>query len=89
MKDKTVAIEHTPSKNIASDFEETVSAHTNLAKTLNVKEELKKNASAIPKSDTLANVNHFSTDHVDAVDRNIITDQNNSNPKKISRKYSR
>ena len=40
------------------------------AKTTNVKEELKENASDIPKSNRPENVNDLSTDHIDAVDRN-------------------
>ena len=79
-KDQTVAIENTPSKNvIASNLEETVSAHTSLAQTLNVKEDIKENASDIPKNNTPENVNDFSIDHIDAVDRNTVTESEVSN----------
>ena len=78
-KDQTVTIENTPSKNvIVSNLEETVSAHTILAGTPNVKEDMKKNASNIRKNNTPENVNDFPIEQIDAVDRNIITDDNNS-----------
>ena len=77
-KDQTVAIENTPPKNVVSNLEETVSAHTILAGTPNVKEDMKENASEIPKNNTPENVNDFPIDHIDAVDRNTITDDNNS-----------
>ena len=71
-KDQTVAIENTPSKNgILSNLEETVRAP-------NVKEDIKENASDIPKSNTPENVNDFLIDHIDAVDRNTIADDNDS-----------
>ena len=73
-KDQTVAIENTPPKNVVSNLEETVSAHTILAGTPNVKEDIKENASEIPKNNTPENV----SDHIDAVNRNTITDDNNS-----------
>ena len=83
MKDQTMAIENTPSKNvivIVSNLEGTVSTHIILARTLNVKENLKGNCSNISKNNTLENVNDFPTDHIDAVDGNIITDNNNVIP---------
>ena len=73
-KDQTVAIENTPSKNVVSNLGE----HTILAGTPNVKEDMKENASDIPKNNTSENVNDFPIDHIDAVDRNTITDDNNS-----------
>ena len=79
-KDQTVAIENTPSKNvIASNLEETVSAHTSLAQTLTVKEDIKENASDILKNNTPENVKDFSIDHIDAVDRNTVTESEVSN----------
>ena len=46
-----MAIENTPSRNIiVSNFEEAVSAHTILAGTLNVKEDMEENAPDIPKN---------------------------------------
>ena len=78
-KDQTVTIENTPSKNvIVSNLEETVSAHTILAGTPNVKEGMKENASDIPKNNTPENVNDFPIEQIDAVDRNTFTDDNNS-----------
>ena len=50
---------------------------------MNVKEDLKENASDIPKNNTLENNNDFSTDHIDVVDKNIITDGNSSNQNNI------
>ena len=74
-----MAIENTPSKNdILSNLEETVSANTILAGTPNVKGDIKENASDIPKNNTPENVNDFLIDHIDAVDWNTITDDNNS-----------
>ena len=59
-KDQTVTIENTPSKNvIVSNLEETVRALTILAGTPNVKEDMKENASGIPKNNTPENVNDF------------------------------
>ena len=56
MKNQTLEIENTPSKNVnVSNLEETVRAHTILAGTLNVKEDLKENASYIPKNNTPEN----------------------------------
>ena len=67
------------SKNvIVVNLEETVSANTILARTPNVKEDIKENASDIPKNSTPENVNDFPIDHIDAVDRNTITDENKS-----------
>ena len=61
MKDQTVAIENTPPKNvIVSNLEEIVSTHTILAGTPNIKEDMKENASDIPKNNTQENVNDFS-----------------------------
>ena len=80
MKDQAVAIENTLFKNV-SNLEETVSAHTILVGTLNVKEDLKENSSDIPKNNIPENVNGFLTDHIDAVDRNITDD--NSIPNNI------
>ena len=78
-KDQTVAIVNTSSKNvIVLNLEETVSANTILARTPNVKEDIKENASDIPKNSTPENVSDFHIDHIDAVDRNTITDENNS-----------
>ena len=55
-KNQTLETENTPSKNvIVSNLEETVRAHTILAGTLNVKEDLKENASDIPKNNTPEN----------------------------------
>ena len=72
------------SKNvIVSKLEESVSAHKILAGTLNVKEDLKENASNKQKNNTPEIVNDFSTDHIDAVDWNIITGDNNSIPNNI------
>ena len=74
-----MAIENTPSKNvIVSNLEETVSAHTILAGRLNAKEDMKENASDLSKNNTPENVNDLPIDHIDAVDRNTITDNNNS-----------
>ena len=53
-------------------------ANTILAGTPNVKEDIKENASDIPKNNTPENVNDLPIDHIDAVDRNTITDDNNS-----------
>ena len=71
--------ENTPSsKNvIVSNLEEIVSAYTILAGTVNVKEGLKENASNISNNNTPENVNFFPPDHIDVVDRNTITDNNN------------
>ena len=85
-KDRTVAIENTPSKNVVSNLEEIVSAHTILAGTPNVREDMKENASEIPKNNTPENINNntpenindLPIDHIDAVDRKTITDDNNS-----------
>ena len=78
-KDQTVAIENTPSKNgILSNLEETVSVNTILAGASNVKEDIKENASDVPKNNTPENVNDFLIDHIDAVDRNTIADDNDS-----------
>ena len=77
-KDQTVAIENTPSKNVVSNLEEIVSTYAILAGTPNVKEDMKENASEIPKNNTPENVNDFPIDHIDAVNRNTITDDNNS-----------
>ena len=78
-KDQIVAIENTPSKNvIVSNFEETVSAHIILAETPNVKEDMKENTSDIPKNNTPENVNDLPIYCIEAVDRNTITDDNNS-----------
>ena len=67
------------SKNvIVVNLEETVSANTILARTPNVKEDIKENASDIPKNSTPENVNDFPIGHIDAVDRNTITDENKS-----------
>ena len=78
-KDQTVTIENTPSKNvIVSNLEETVGTHTILAGTPNVKEDMKENASDIPKNNTPGNVNDFPIEQIDAVDQNTITDNNNS-----------
>ena len=74
-----MTIENTPSKNvIVSNLEETVSAHTILAGTPNAKEDMKENASDIPKNNTPENVNDFPIEQIDAVDRNTITTDNNS-----------
>ena len=79
-----MAIENTPSKNvIVLNLEETVSSHTISAKTLNVNEDLHKNASNKPKNNTPQNVNAFPTDHIDAVDGNITIDNNFSIPNNI------
>ena len=79
-----MAIENTPSKNvIVLNLEETVSSHTILAKTLNVNEDLHKNASNEPKNNTPQNVNAFPTDHIDEVDDNITIDNNFSIPNNI------
>ena len=78
-KDQTVTIENTPSKNvIVSNLKEIVSAHTILAGIPNVKEDMKENASDIPKNNTPKNVNDFPIEQIDAVDPNTITDDNNS-----------
>ena len=78
-KDQTVAIENTPSKNgILSNLEETVSVNTILVGAPNVKEDIKENASDVPKNNTPENVNDFLIDHIDAVDRNTIADDNDS-----------
>ena len=77
-KDRTVAIENTSSKNVVSNLKEIVSAHTILAGTQNVKEDMRENASQIPKKNTPENVNDFPIDHINAVDRNPITDNDNS-----------
>ena len=70
---------NTSSKNvIVVNLEETVSANTILARTPNVKEDIKENVSNIPKNSTPENVNDFPIDHINAVDRNTITDENNS-----------
>ena len=39
---------------------------------------MKENASEIPKNNKPENVNDFPIDHIDAVNRNTITDDNNS-----------
>ena len=79
MKDQTVTMENTPSKNvIVSNLEEVVSAHTILAGIPNVKEDMKENASDIPKNNTPENVNDFPIEQIDAVNPNTITDDNNS-----------
>ena len=71
--------ENTPSKNvIVSNLEEVVSAHTIPAGIPNVKEDMKENASDIPKNNTSENVNDFPIEQIDAVDPNTITDDNNS-----------
>ena len=44
-KDQTVATENTPHKNVVSNLEEIGSAHTILAGTPNIKEDMKENAS--------------------------------------------
>ena len=75
-KRKTKSIENITSKNVVSNLEETVSAHTILAGTPNVKEDMKKNASDLPKNNTPENDNDFPFDHVDSADRNTITDDN-------------
>ena len=72
-KDQTMTIENTPSKNVVLNLEEIVSARTILAGTPNVKEDMKENASEIPKNNTTENVNDFPIDHIDAVDRTSIT----------------
>ena len=78
-KDQTVTIKNTPSKNvIVSNLEETVSAHIILARTPNVKEDMKGNASDIPNKNTAESVNDLPIEQTDAVDRNTITDDNNS-----------
>ena len=78
-KDQTVSVENTPSKNvIVSNLEETVSAHTILAGTPNVKEDMKGNALDITKNNTPENGNDFPIEQIDTVDRNTITDDNNS-----------
>ena len=78
-KHQTVTMENTPSKNvIVSNLEEIVSAHTILAGIPNVKEDMKENASDIPKTNTPENVNDFPIEQIDAVDPNTITDDNNS-----------
>ena len=78
-KDQTVTINNTPSKNvIVSNLEETVSAHTILARTPNVKEDMKGNASDIPNKNTAESVNDLPIEQTDAVDRNTITGDNNS-----------
>ena len=78
-KDQTVTIENAPSKTvIVSNLEEIVSAHTILAGIPNVKEDMTENASDIPKNNTPENFNDFSIEQIDAVDRNTITDDNNS-----------
>ena len=50
---------------------------------MNVKEDLKEYNLDIPKNNKPKHVNNFSTDHIDAADRNIIIDKNNSNPNNI------
>ena len=78
-KDQSVSIENTPSENvIVSNLEETVSAHTISDGTPNVKDDIKGNASDIPKNNTPENSNDFPIEQVDTVDRNTITDNNNS-----------
>ena len=78
-KDQTVAIENTPSKDvIVSNLKEIVSTHTIFAGTPNVKEDMRENASDTPKNNTPENVNNFPIDYIDAVDRNTITDDNES-----------
>ena len=77
-KDQTVAIENTPPENVVTSLEETISAHSILAGTPNVKEHMKENTSKIPKNNTPENVNDFPIDHIDAVNWNTITDNNNS-----------
>ena len=78
-KDQTVTIKNTPSKNvIVSNLEETVSAHIILARTPNVNEDMKGNASDIPNKNTAESVNDLPIEQTDAVDRNTITDDNNS-----------
>ena len=79
MKDQTMVIDNTLSKNIiVSNLEETVSTHAFLTGTLNVKEDLKENTPDIPKNKTADNVNVFPTDQIDIVNWNTITDDNNS-----------
>ena len=74
-----MVIENTPPKNIiVSNLEEPVGTHTILARTLNVKEDMKGNALDIPKNNTPGNVKDFPIDHIDAVDPNTITDDNSS-----------
>ena len=74
-----MTIKNTPSKNvIVSNLEETVSAHIILARTPNVKEDMKGNASDIPNKNTAESVNDLPIEQTDAVDRNTITDDNNS-----------
>ena len=76
-KDQTVAIENTPPENVVTSLEETISAHSILAGTPNVKEHMKENTSKIPKNNTPENVNDFPIDHIDAVNQNTITNDNN------------
>ena len=80
-----MAIEKRPSKNvIVSNWEETVSVHNNLAGTLNLNLMYKENASDKPKNNTPEIIHDFSTDHIDAVDRNTITEDNINIQKNIS-----
>ena len=61
-KVQTVAIEDTISKNkCVSNLEETVSVHTILTGTLDVKKDLKETGSDIPKNYTADNDNDFPT----------------------------
>ena len=65
-------------QNVVLYLEETVCAHTILAGTPNAKENIKENSSYIPKNNTPENFNDFPIDHIDEVNRNTITDNNNS-----------